>query len=95
MLEPAHSIIQLCGGFASVASMTDRSEIRVRRWTYPKDRGGTGGLIPADCQQTLLSAARAKGIPLTPAHFFPETDVMLARDEEAHATPATTPSDAA
>ncbi len=92
MLEPAHTIIQLCGGFASVASMTDRSEIRVRRWTYPKDRGGTGGLIPADCQQTLLSAARAQGIPLTPAHFFPESKTALAPEDEPQTS---TPSDAA
>lgn len=51
--------------------MTDRSEIRVRRWTYPKDRGGTGGLIPSDCQEPLLLAAIRRGIPLTPDHFFP------------------------
>lgn len=71
MLEPAHSIIRLCGGFEAVAKMTGRSEIRVRRWTYTKEKGGTGGLIPTDCQEPLLLAAQERGIPLKPEHFFP------------------------
>ena len=50
--------------------MTGRDITRVHRWTYPKDRGGTGGLIPADVQQLLLDAAVKRGIELTPAHFF-------------------------
>jgi hypothetical protein len=70
MMEPANTIIEICGGFRAVADMTQRSEVRVRRWTYPKDRGGTGGLIPAECQQLLLTAARARGIGLRPDHFF-------------------------
>ena len=69
-MEPAQTIITLCGGFAATARLAQRSEIRVRRWTYPKDRGGTGGTIPSDCQDRLLTAARAEGIGLTPAHFF-------------------------
>ncbi len=69
-MEPANSIINLCGGFSAVAEMVARSEIRVRRWTYPKERGGTDGLIPSDCQQVLLSAARERGIDLRPDHFF-------------------------
>jgi hypothetical protein len=50
--------------------MTGRSGVRVRRWTYPKERGGTGGLIPAECQQAILTQARLRLLPLTPAHFF-------------------------
>ena len=72
MLEPAQTIITICGGFEAVAAMTRRSEVRVRRWTYPKSRGGTGGLIPADVQQVLLAAARNQGIDLRPEHFFPD-----------------------
>lgn len=71
-MEPANSIINLCGGFSAVAEMIDRTEIQVRRWTYPKARGGTDGLIPSDRQRPLLEAARAKGIPLTADHFFSE-----------------------
>lgn len=70
MLEPAHTVIKICGGFEATAAMADRSEVRVRRWTYTKEKGGTGGLIPADCQQRLLDEARSRGLPLRPEHFF-------------------------
>lgn len=70
MLEPAHTVITICGGYAETARMSGRSEVRVRRWEYPKEKGGTGGLIPSDCQQTLLDAARAENKPLKPQHFF-------------------------
>lgn len=73
-MEPASSIIKMCGGFAAVAEMVRRDKTRVHRWTYPKDRGGTGGLIPSDCQQELLGAARARGIDLRPEHFFPAAE---------------------
>lgn len=69
---PAAKIIELCGGFKAVARMTGRNETRVRRWTYPKDRGGTGGFIPSEAQQLLIREARAIGVPLEPRHFFPE-----------------------
>jgi hypothetical protein len=62
----------MCGGFAAVAEMTRRSEVRVRRWAYPRDKGGTDGLIPAEVQQVLLRAARERGLPLRPEHFFPD-----------------------
>lgn len=68
MLEPAKTVIEICGGAKAVAEMVGRSENRVRRWTYPKERGGTGGLIPSDMQPVLLMAARDRG--LRPDHFF-------------------------
>lgn len=70
MLEPAKTVIEICGGYSTVAEMVGRSEVRVRRWAYPKERGGTGGVIPADCQQRLLDAARRAGKDLRPEHFF-------------------------
>ncbi len=70
-MEPANTIIQVCGGFSAVAEITGRDETRVRRWTYTKDKGGTGGLIPSECQQVLMEEARKRGLPLTPEHFFP------------------------
>ena len=69
-MEPALSIITKCGGAPIVAKWTGADVTRVRRWTYPKSRGGTGGLIPAKWQADLLAKARAAGVKLTPADFF-------------------------
>ncbi|MGR3593017.1 MAG: hypothetical protein ACU0BO_13720 [Limimaricola soesokkakensis] len=73
-MEPALTIIELCGGFKAVAEMTGRDETRVRRWTYPKDRGGTGGLIPSDMARILMVEAAKRGLPLKPEHFFPDVN---------------------
>lgn len=70
MMEPAHTVITLCGGVAAVARMTGRSRVNVYRWTYPKERRGTGGQIPSDAQRKLLACARSEGIDLRPDHFF-------------------------
>jgi hypothetical protein len=72
-MEPAYTIITICGGFRAVAEMIGRDETRVRRWTYPKERGGTDGLIPTDAGQALMAEARLRGIPLKPEHFFPQS----------------------
>jgi len=44
---------------------------RVYRWTYPKNRGGTGGLVPAKHQARLLQLAREAGRQIEPSDFFP------------------------
>lgn len=59
-LNPAHSIIEACGGVARVAEITKYSDAWIHRWTYPEDKGGTGGRIPPKAQQKLLEA-RARG----------------------------------
>lgn len=70
MMNPAKTVIERCGGIAATARLAERSENRVRRWTYPRHKGGTDGLIPSDCQVALLRNARLEGIDLRPEHFF-------------------------
>lgn len=70
MLEPAKTVIEICGGFDVVALAVGRHETRVRRWTYEKSKGGTGGLIPADMADKLYSWAVANKLPLRAEHFF-------------------------
>lgn len=70
-IERAKIIIEMCGGPAEVAKIVGRVKQRVHSWTYPRDRHGTGGVIPAQVQLELLAHARSEGLPLTPEHFFP------------------------
>lgn len=70
MHNVASRIIKKCGGFAAVAALVGVDVSRVHRWTYPKERGGTDGLIPTRQQQVLLTKAVEKGIDLTADDFF-------------------------
>ena len=57
MNEPAKSIIEAFGGVDAVAKIVGRNRASVFRWTYPKDKGGTSGLIPTECQSVLYNHA--------------------------------------
>jgi hypothetical protein len=48
-----------------VQEVTGASRTRVYRWTQPKDRGGTDGVIPMPHAIKLLSFARENGIDVT------------------------------
>lgn len=71
-MNPAQHVIEKCGGPQAVAKMIGVNPSNVHRWTYPKARGGTDGLIPTQQQHALLVAARERGIDLQPADFFGE-----------------------
>jgi len=44
----------------------------IYRWTYPKEAGGTGGVIPAPALKTVIKAARYAGVMLTPEDLTPK-----------------------
>lgn len=70
MASIAENVIEKFGDKATVANILGLSVTQIYRFTYPKKKGGTGGLIPAEHQQTLLNEARARGIKLFPSDFF-------------------------
>jgi hypothetical protein len=73
-LDPAKSIIAKIG-IDKVSEITGKHVSRVYRWMYPKDRGGTGGVIPQGDAPALLAYAKANQIKLDAEEFFaiPET----------------------
>lgn len=81
----AQAVIEKCGGFETVAEWLDLDLSNVYRFTYPRSRGGTGGLIPAKHQTTLLAKARDVGVDLRPEDFFEVTTVPS--DEPGSSTP--------
>jgi hypothetical protein len=64
----ASNVIAKCGGAVRTAEIVGVKPPTVYRWTYPKERGGTGGLVPAKYQTTLLAAVPS----LSPSDFFVE-----------------------
>lgn len=76
-LDPARRIIDRLGGVEAVARITNRDVSRVYRWMYTRERGGTDGRIPQPEAEKLLAHARANGIRLTPADFFPRPEAAV------------------
>ena len=77
-LEPAHGVIRkfsdpngkLSSGIKRVAQIAGVDTTRVYRWMQPKEKGGTGGLIPAKQQMKLFEYAQKARIPVEPSDFF-------------------------
>lgn len=69
-MDPAATIIARLGGYAAVAQIAGKHISRVYRWTYPEDRGGTGGVIPQKSARRILAYARRNKIALPPEAFL-------------------------
>lgn len=74
----AERIIAKFGGarrLAKLMGQIDENEGRkpasVYRWTYPRERGGTGGIIPAAALKTIMKLARIEGIVLSETDLYP------------------------
>lgn len=70
-MEPANTIIKRMGGAAEVAKIAGVQRASVYKWTWSKDRGGTGGLIPMNKIADLIAATADTDCPLTFADFAP------------------------
>ena len=72
MHKIAERMIKKLGGAYKVAEMIHCSPQAVYKWTYPREFGGTGGLIPHRRQLELMLVAKLYGFDLTADEFFPK-----------------------
>lgn len=70
MANSARLVIDKVGGFRAAAEVCRIDIAQVYRWTYEKNKGGTGGLVPAKHQSKLLDFAKTTGLPLEAEDFF-------------------------
>ncbi len=68
-LEPAASIIDRFGGPDAVQEITGADRTRVYRWTQPREKGGTDGIIPLKPAQKLWAYAKANRLDV-PSDLF-------------------------
>jgi len=52
--EPAASVVARCDGINATAKLVERDRSVVNKWLLPRERGGTGGVIPAHHALKLL-----------------------------------------
>jgi amino-acid N-acetyltransferase len=69
---PADRVISAFGGVRETARALDRNPSSISRWRSPKEDGGTGGRVPGPIQETVLEAARARGLSLTASDLLPQ-----------------------
>lgn len=62
---PAEKVIRIFGGLEPVAQIVGLTKLQIRRWVYPKSRGGHDGQVPYRHHKVLLVAARDRVLPLT------------------------------
>lgn len=66
-MEPAATIIEKLGGHRAVSEALGVAYTAPYRWTYPRERGGTDGRVPAKYHRSLLNLAAEAGVALSPA----------------------------
>lgn len=69
-MTPAANIIEKCGGVSKTAKLIGATENWVYRWRLPKEKGGTGGEVPAPAQRALIRLAREGRVDVKPEDFF-------------------------
>jgi hypothetical protein len=69
--EPANTIITKFKGLKPLAEVTNVKAHTVMRWRMPKEKGGTGGVVPHWHIPAILAAARERGLDIRPSDFAP------------------------
>lgn len=82
MHKIAERIVKKLGGAYKVAEMLHCSPQAVYKWCYPREYGGTGGLIPHRRQLELMLVAKLHGFELTAEDFFPKLPQKKAQEGE-------------
>lgn len=74
-MDPAKSILERIG-YEVAAKVTGKHISRVYRWTYPQDRGGTGGVIPHADAVKLLDHAKQSDLGLSASDFLQSPSIV-------------------
>lgn len=64
-MSQAQTVISKFGGVGALAAATGFSVNSIYKWTYAKEKGGTGGVIPGDKLPVVLGAAKDRDINIT------------------------------
>lgn len=69
--EPANTIIKKFKGLKPLAEATGVTVHSVMRWRKPREKGGTGGVVPHWHIDGILRAAQQRGIDIREIDFLP------------------------
>lgn len=72
MYSQAQRIIRKFGGARRLARLLEFEASRVYKWTYPRERGGTDGLIPPPVVPRIQTLAELEKVTLTDSDWAPK-----------------------
>jgi hypothetical protein len=84
IVTQAERIIERFGGVRNLIDALENIGIKrdltnIYRWTYSKEKGGTGGLVPTTALIDVIAAARKEGVFLTQEDLDPRSSVKINR----------------
>lgn len=68
-MEPASTIVKALGGPSAVARIVSTHRVTVHKWMQPREKGGTGGVVPHWHIPALVAHAQRNGVDITEADF--------------------------
>jgi len=71
MYQQAKRIIRKFGGARRLAKLLGYEPSRVYKWTYPRDKGGTDGLVPAAVVPKIQALADLEKVSLSDSDWAP------------------------
>ena len=71
IMNPATEVLQKLGGPADTARALNVARQAVYRWTWPRERGGTGGTIPQKHHLSILRIAKERGVEISADDMLP------------------------
>lgn len=88
----AHRIIEKFGGIMMLVAEIRAAGYRINtstvyKWTYPKSKGGSGGLIPTQSWPAVFDAARRAGLTITPSDIDPRPRTLQPQQTFARSHP--------
>lgn len=84
----AERVLRKFGGARRLAAILkmlgrERDPATIYKWTYPRSKRGTGGLVPSSAWGDVLAAMRFEGLQLLPEDMDPRPlPAKIRRDEE-------------
>ena len=78
MMKPAHDIVTALGGNTAVADICGVSRATVWKWSQPRKKGGTGGVIPVEHAPKIVDAGKKIGLDVPLSTFVPGATEALA-----------------
>lgn len=82
-MEPAKTIITALGGARAVSELLGIHRSAVWKWSQPKEKGGTGGVIPIHHIPLLLHECGQRGLEVGAGDFLPQGDFLTRGSEQA------------